>query len=271
MLGVLLLIANCTSAQNYPIMLGYCTAQSVSNVTDSFSVSCAGGMFAPQQWKNHLDNGTAPAASSGTLGDKWLSGFVFNTMYIENAFRGELFVSKGYFGDYVELKWDLERYLGTVTGFVISRKPYGSNDDFVQVANLPNNARNWQDQYSESNVLYEYKLMAKGITPIQKVGLNYLLGVGFRMPTGRVTGRVTYAGGAAVPGVSVIAETTDNFSGSSLLLNGITDLFDVITLGSLKNPLLIRKTFISKKIKDISDIKNKLLLHIKNEYELLTD
>ena len=54
-------------------------------------------------------------------------------------------------------------------------------------------------------------------------------------------------------------------------LNGITDLFDVISLGSLKNPLLIRKTFISKKIKDISDIKNKLLLHIKNEYELLTN
>jgi hypothetical protein len=54
-------------------------------------------------------------------------------------------------------------------------------------------------------------------------------------------------------------------------LNGITDLFDVITLGKLWNPLIIRKTFRPKKIKNISDIKSTLLLHVKNEYESLTN
>ena len=54
-------------------------------------------------------------------------------------------------------------------------------------------------------------------------------------------------------------------------LKGLTDLFDVISLGSFRNPFIIKKTFISKQIKDITEIKNKLLLHIKKEYELLTN
>lgn len=54
-------------------------------------------------------------------------------------------------------------------------------------------------------------------------------------------------------------------------LNGLTDLFDVISLGSFRNPFIIKKTFILKKIHDITDIKNNLLKHIKNEYKILAD
>src|SRR5262249_49925503 len=52
----------------------------------------------------------------------------------------------------------------------------------------------------------------------------YIEGVGFRLPSGTVSGRVTYKGGAAVEGVSLVAETEDKFSGTSLYLNG-TDAY----------------------------------------------
>ncbi len=222
----LILTISLSHAQNYPVMIGYYGGQSEQlqgAVNDTFRVTYGGGVFAPTQWKDHLNGAAATIAISETGSVKWMSGFLYNTVYIEPVFNKELFVSKGYYGDYVELRWDLARYVDVVTGFLIKRRGVESGDEFVQVANLPGDARDWQDEYSESNVLYEYKILAKGITSIQKEGLNYMLGVGFRTPTARVSGRITYESGAGVAGVRVVAETADDFSGASLILNGTTD------------------------------------------------
>src|SRR5690606_39472118 len=76
--------------------------------------------------------------------------------------------------------------------------PTRRSSDLTQVANLASTERNWQDQYAESGTMYEYTLWAEGIYPIKRKFLNIIQGIGFRVPVGRVSGRVTYAGGTAV-------------------------------------------------------------------------
>src|SRR5690606_133470 len=159
-------------------------------------------------------------------------GFRHDIVFAENGFNKELFASKGYFGDYVELRWELERYASQVSGFRIFRKEVGSSADSTQVANLASTERNWQDQYAESGTMYEYTLWAEGIYPIKRKFLNIIQGIGFRVPVGRVSGRVTYAGGTAVQGVNILAETQDNFSGGSIYLNGTNAYLEITHLAN---------------------------------------
>jgi hypothetical protein len=223
----LLLTTSLIYAQNNPVMIGYYGGQSSQQGTqNAIKVSCGGGMLAPTQWKN--DGNT-----------NWMSGFKYNTIYIKPVFNGELFVSKGDYANYVELRWDLARYLDAVTRFLIYRRVANSGNDFVQVANLSSEVRSWQDQYAASNVLYEYKILAKGITPFEIKDLNFMLGQGYRIPTGRLSGRITYEGGAAAVGVKVHAEIINDtrfdvlVSGVTVELSGITDANGYYSIDSI--------------------------------------
>lgn len=222
----LVLIAYCSKAQtNYPYTFGYVGGQQVEHagtgVADTFSISFGGGNPFGSKWVSGGDISEDVTITNSYV----LSGFRYNLLYIKNGFEKDLFASKGYYGDFVQLRWDLERYANQVTGFRVYRKELGSQDDSTQVANLPPDARDWQDEFSESNVLYKYTLVAKGISSfVNQKFLNYVESVGFRVPYGRISGRVTYEGGASVQGVNVIAETDDDFAGSSVELNG-TDAY----------------------------------------------
>jgi hypothetical protein len=194
-------------SQNRPFVLGYASGEQ-KNTDDSLKVSYSGGAPFATNWQNTTD------------GFDVLLGFKHNNFYVENAFNKELFVSKGYYSEYVELRWEVEKYETSITGFRIFRKELGSTGDSVMVASLASTERSWRDDYAESNVIYQYTLVALGISQFYQKMMNYVDGVGFRVPYGRVYGRVTYKGGTAVPGVRLIAETEDNFSGHSLKLNG---------------------------------------------------
>lgn len=214
---VLILISVELKAQTkYPYVMGYAAGEQVLHAGDAFKVSFSGGAPFATVWKNH------------TGGYRVMLGFKHDLLFVDNGFNKDMFVSKGYYSDFIELKWDLVRYASQVTSFKIYRKELGSSDDSVQVANLPGDARSWKDEYAESGLIYGYTLYAEGITSsrAQKF-LNYIDGVGFRIPYGRISGRVTYDGGAAVPNVSVIAETDDNFYGKSLLLNGTNSYLEI--------------------------------------------
>lgn len=193
----------------YPYVIGYAAGESQNNATDGFKTSFSGGSPFATTWKTHAE------------GYRVLLGFKHDMLFVENAFNKDLFASKGYYSDYVELRWDIVRYASQITAFKIFRKEVGSTDDSVMVANVASDTRSWKDEYSESGILYEYTLYADGITSVKaQKFLNFIQGIGFRVPTGRISGRVTYAGGAAVKGVNIIGETEDNFAGSSLLLDG---------------------------------------------------
>ena len=201
----------------YPYVIGYTAGQSVKHQTsaDTFNVSFHGGSVVATQYKN-IDIGKA------------LAGMRYDLVLASNAFDKELFVSKGYFPDYIQLRWEINRYQSSLTGYRVMRKKLGAVDPFVQVAFLSKDASDWKDEFTEPGVLYEYNLLAEGLFPKQQKLLNFLEGVGFRLPSATISGRVTYKGGAAVEDVSLIAETSDKFSGTSLNLNG-TDAYLAIS------------------------------------------
>jgi len=213
--------------QEYPKVIGYENGQHVATPGNGnlSAISFSGGSPFATKWKSVAIDGSK----------YMLQGMRHDILFLENAFNADLFASKGYYGDFVELKWDLVRYTEQVTGFRIYRKVLGSTADSIQVANVPSDSRNWRDEYAESGVMYEYFLFAEGIFPSYRKFMNYISGVGFRVPYGRISGRVTYEGGSAVQGVSIIAETEDDFRGSSIKLNG-TDAYLAIS-PTLDNPL----------------------------------
>src|SRR5690606_6451665 len=136
---LLLTLSLSTMSQNYPFVLGYAAGEQIQHngnaAGDTATWSFSGGAPFADQW-------------TGALGSNFaLSGFRHDIVFAENGFNKELFASKGYFGDYVELRWELERYASQVSGFRIFRKEVGSSADSTQVANLASTERNWQDQY----------------------------------------------------------------------------------------------------------------------------
>ena len=196
-------------SQERPFVMGYMGGQQQPIENGTVQVSFGGGIPNATQWS---------ALTPDNM--RVMLGFRYNTLYVQNAFDKELFASKGYYSDYVELRWELARYENQVTGFKVYRKILNSTDDSTMVASLSADVRSWRDEYTESNVIYQYTVIAQGITKFNQKMMNYIDGIGFRVPYGRIYGRVTYKGGTAVEGVRLIAETEDDFSGSSLKLNG---------------------------------------------------
>lgn len=223
-IGLGLLLATYTQAQTTaPKMLGYQTVTNVKHegtvVGDTFYVHFNGGQTVSSQHVPSLD---PPAGSEA------MAGFKYGVILSPNTFEEEMFVSKGYFPEYIQLSWEVVRFQSQITGFKIFRRELGSGTSFSQVANIANSSTTWKDEFAEAGVMYEYKLKAEGIFPIETPFLNTLEGIGFRLPSGKVSGRVTYEGGGAVEGVTLIPDTDDDFAGSSLELNG-TDSYLAIS------------------------------------------
>lgn len=86
--------------------------------------------------------------------------YLFNT-FEENSFE----VSKGFFGDKILLNWELTNNFESVQSFRILRREYSATGDneFKFVANVSPSATSYEDLYVDGGILYEYKLIAKGI------------------------------------------------------------------------------------------------------------
>ena len=150
-------------------------------------------------------------------------GFPYDANYLHNTFAGGLWCSKGYYGDYILLQWTVANNASNITSFLVSRRAMLSADtSYHLVATLDPSINSWQDIYAESSTMYQYKIVAQGILPVTpKIDFNYITGIGFRQQIGTATGRITYAGGTAVPGVSVIAETTPAIATYAIGFDGV--------------------------------------------------
>ncbi len=187
--------------------------------------------------KVSLPNGKQIRTSSGSVGadttkqlgtkNMYLTaGFAYPVSYFSQVFSQDFFVSKGYFSEYVELRWDILSSSDRIDQLLIFRKPLGSPQDSIRVASLPSDARSYRDEFAEKGVLYKYTVYAKGVqsVPLRDEFVSFIDGVGFATATGSITGKITYEGGIAVEGVQVAAETNGDLGGKSLYLNG-TDAY----------------------------------------------
>ncbi len=153
--------------------------------------------------------------------------FPWDILYIFGTFAEESFdVSKGYFGDKVLLQWELRNNFNLITTIEISRRELGSVTPFQFIGSVSPNDTQYEDKYVDGGVLYEYKVLAKGVSQTEELYTNFITGIGFRNPTAIVTGNVSYKGGNPVQNVTITAESDGSVVsyGSGLIIPGSNQL-----------------------------------------------
>jgi hypothetical protein len=171
--------------------------------------------------------------------------YPWDVLYLYQTFAEESFdVSKGYFGDKILLKWDIRSNFDLINTIKIYKRPYSEvNNDlgYEFVGSVSKSETAYEDNYVEGGVLYEYKLVADGISEIENEYTTFITGIGYRNPTAIVTGNVSYKGGNPVKDVIVRASSEGSSvnAGSSLLVPATSS----IKIEELNNSISNAATF----------------------------
>ncbi|MFY7886144.1 MAG: LamG-like jellyroll fold domain-containing protein, partial [Dolichospermum sp.] len=145
--------------------------------------------------------------------------------------------SKGYYSSRVQLSWSTDQRVA-LNNYEIWRKIAGSTADSVKIATVLGGVNEYNDETAVSGFLYQYYIIGKlnciGITPSYT---NALSDIGYKSPSGSVSGRVTFTGGFSLNGAKVIAERSNsnlsNPDGYSLAFNGSNQYVEVANSSSL--------------------------------------
>ncbi len=124
--------------------------------------------------------------------------------------------SKGYFSNRVELSWSNNNGLN-IDIFKIYRKQLGTTLDSVQIAAPNAGSGLYVDNTADARVFYRYTIV--GVKSCNGVDLstNISSDIGFRNPTGLVSGHIEYNGGTAVNGAKVfVQQSGSTIAGNSL-------------------------------------------------------
>lgn len=147
-----------------------------------------------------------------------MSGFPYDVSYFPIVFNN-IFASKGYFADYVQLRWQIIGSEDKIKQFHIWRKKLGSSKDSVLVTSLPKDSRSFRDDTAPLGEIQEYTIYAEGIADglnLPRINIIRNL-VGFSYPTGTASGKVSFKGGNAVQGVTILAEPERKVGGEHSL------------------------------------------------------
>lgn len=155
--------------------------------------------------------------------------FPWNVLYLFPTFAEESFdVSKGYFGDKILIIWDLRSNFDKITSIKIYKREYNVAQDkpYQFVGSVSPSVTQYEDRYAEGGVLFQYKIVAEGVSKIESLYSTYITGFGYRNPTAVVTGNISYKGGNPVKDVIVMASSagTSVNQGGSLLIPATTNL-----------------------------------------------
>ncbi|SHG43180.1 Por secretion system C-terminal sorting domain-containing protein [Flavobacterium segetis] len=155
--------------------------------------------------------------------------FPWNVLYLFPTFAEESFdVSKGYFGDKILISWDLRSNFDKITSIKIYKREYNVAQDkpYQFVGSVSPSVTQYEDRYAEGGVLFQYKIVAEGVSKIESLYSTYITGFGYRNPTAVVTGNISYKGGNPVKDVIVMASSagTSVNQGGSLLIPATTNL-----------------------------------------------
>ncbi len=157
-----------------------------------------------------------------------LCGVPYGVSFFPRVLDKHITVSKGYFSEYVILQWNIIASQDRISRIQIYRKQLGTTGDSILVGNIPGEQNSFRDEFAEKGTLYKYTIFLQGIADGMKIPLiNHSEGIGFSFPFGTASGRITFAGGSAVEGVVVSAETDGNLKGKSLTFNGVNQLVRV--------------------------------------------
>lgn len=171
--------------------------------------------------------------NAGYSGGSISTRFPWDVLYIPKTFAEAYFeVSKGYFSEYIQIDWTLQNNANNITRIVVYRRPFTGNytddiQDYVTIATLAKDAYTYRDINVQGGKLYEYKVAIEGFPGVEEKYTTYITGVGYRSPTGVVTGNVTFNSGSPVRDVVLRADPqgAERNVGSSLQLSGNGQLY----------------------------------------------
>lgn len=181
---------------------------------------------------SYIDNSVAACRSYNyyvkVFSDCVLSG-IRSSLYVtgilpppnlSNTFSAakKLICSKGYFGNRVELNWS-NNNSANVDLFKIYRKQLNSSSDSVQITSLVGSSALYVDNTCDSRVFYRYTIVGVKNCLGSEILTNISSDIGFRDPSGLVSGHIEYTGGVAVSGAKVLVQQSGALTGNSLSFN----------------------------------------------------
>ncbi|WP_269684051.1 LamG-like jellyroll fold domain-containing protein [Flavobacterium lacustre] len=207
-LGVKSVISTAASKKD---RLGLTLTKPVNGVNKTFtigSVSLQVGLPYMGLTKGSTVNDASTQNYSKDLGFPWGIRYRYNT-FSEDAFT----VSKGYYSDRIEINWDIKTNRDKIISISVYRTEDVSslNPNWgTSLKTLAADAGTFTDTNVEGGKLYRYKIAAKGveIDGLEILYTTYITGIGYRNPTGVITGNISYTGGNPVKDVSIVANPT---------------------------------------------------------------
>lgn len=134
--------------------------------------------------------------------------------------------SKGYYPDRVELTWN-NRNSAQMNYIRIFRKVANTTNDSVLIASVLTGSGLYIDNTTVAGIMYNYfivgELQCAGVTRYSNMSSD----IGFRSPTGTISGNITYTGGFAANGVRVLAQNTSFNKGGAVAFDGLNDYLEI--------------------------------------------
>jgi len=153
---------------------------------------------------------------SGLISSSISSGIIpppnLNTTFTSSK---KLICSKGYFTNRVELNWT-NNYGQNIDIFKIYRKINGTTFDSTLVGTAAAGSGFYVDNTADARVYYKYTIVGIKYCNGTDILSNTSEDIGFRNPTGVVSGHIEYNGGIALTGAKVIIQQAGASTGSSL-------------------------------------------------------
>lgn len=134
--------------------------------------------------------------------------------------------SKGYYRDYVELRWEADFTDGFFDSFTVERKVHGESDDkytSLEVVPTVESATEfvWKDETCVPGIIYDYRVYGVLACADERItSANKPVSVGYVSPKGDIYGRVTFESGQGVGDVMMRLTTDSNIGGTSRKFGG---------------------------------------------------
>lgn len=139
-------------------------------------------------------------------------GFPWGIRYRYSTFSEDVFtVSKGYYTDKVSINWQVKANQSLISDFLIFRSTEisSSNPNWGNaIVTLSSSARSFDDSNIEGGKLYKYKVVARGVEAFENIYSSYIVGIGYRNPSGVITGNVSFDSGTPVKNILISASPT---------------------------------------------------------------
>lgn len=191
--------------------LGQTLTTPVNGVSKTFTISSV-SMQVGMPYMGLTQGATLSAPSTQNyikdLGFPWGIRYRYTT-FSEDAFT----VSKGYFSDRIEINWDIKKNQEKIISISVYRTEDITNATPTwgkPLKTLAGDVGTFSDTNVEGGKLYRYKIFAKGVEVdgLEILYSNFITGIGYRNPTGVITGNISYTGGNPVKDVLITANPT---------------------------------------------------------------